>query len=27
MQFVEWYCNFAEDRLTGDAKPALRSVA
>lgn len=27
MQFVEWYCTFAEDRLTGDAKPALRSVA
>ncbi|MHB2265860.1 aromatic ring-hydroxylating oxygenase subunit alpha [Aliihoeflea sp. PC F10.4] len=27
MQFVEWYSNFAEDRLTGDAKPALRSVA
>lgn len=27
MQFVEWYCNFAEQRLTGDAKPVLRSVA
>ncbi len=32
MQFVDWYCRFAEERLTGDrlagdAKPALRSVA
>lgn len=27
MQFVDWYCRFAEERLTNDVKPALRSVA
>jgi Rieske 2Fe-2S family protein len=26
-QFVDWYSNFMQERLTGQSRPALRSVA